>query len=68
MLSSVVDQCLSLALASASRKTNGVGRQSVARGHRWHAPLAAYPRLAAAMEKAEAEGVLRRGRMGSAFQ
>ena len=68
MLSSVVDQCLSMALASAGRKMSLIGNRSQMRGHHWQAPLAAYPRLAAVLEKAEADGLL--GRKGSfrAFQ
>lgn len=62
MLSSVVDQCLSMALASASRKMSLMGNQSFARSQSWRAPLAAYPRLAAAMQKAEADGLLSRQR------
>jgi hypothetical protein len=60
MLLNVVDQCLSLAFASA-RQTRS---RSFASHQRWQAPLAAYPRLQAVMQKAEAEGLLRRtGRM-----
>jgi hypothetical protein len=64
MLLNVVDQCLSMALASAARHASLPRTRAVASGQRWNAPLAAYPRLRAAMEKAEAEGVIpRRGRM-----
>ena len=67
MLSSVVAQCLSMALASASRKVSLRGHRSSTRGQQWQAPLAAYPRLAAALERAAMEGVLSRGRSGQAF-
>ncbi|MCW6510558.1 hypothetical protein [Lichenifustis flavocetrariae] len=59
MLSSVVDQCLSLALASASKQV-GFNRMKTAqrRMNSWQAPLASYPRLQAALAKAQADGVV----------
>lgn len=60
MLSSVVDECLSMALASASRRMSLIGNRSLARSQPWRAPLAAYPRLAAAMQRAEADGLIGR--------
>jgi hypothetical protein len=57
MLSSVVDECLTFAIASASRHVNQRRQRSLSRP-RWDAPLAAYPRLAAALEKAAADGLL----------
>lgn len=57
MLSNVVDQCLTLAIASANRHVSQ-RRQHVVSRNRWNAPLAAYPRLAAALEKAAADGLL----------
>lgn len=59
MLLNVVDQCLSLALAHARRK-NATRGSALGHRSRSHGPLAAYPRLQAAMEKAEADGLLRR--------
>lgn len=67
MLNSVVDQCLSLAIASASRRMSLMGKRTDARRQNWQAPLAAYPRLAAALERAEAEGVLSRNRAARAY-
>ena len=57
MLSTVVDQCLTLAIASASRHVSQRRQRSLS-PHRWNAPLAAYPRLAAALEKAASDGLL----------
>ena len=59
MLSSVVDQCLSLALASASKQAS-FNRMKTAqrRLNAWQAPLASYPRLQAALAKAQADGLV----------
>jgi hypothetical protein len=58
MLSSVVDQCLTLALASASRHVSRKREIAIGRTRPWNKSLAAYPRLAAALDKAAADGVL----------
>ncbi|MDX7950065.1 hypothetical protein P7D22_02600 [Lichenihabitans sp. Uapishka_5] len=66
MLSSVVNQCLSLALTSASRQMSLVGSRATGRA-RWQAPLAAYPRLIAVMAQADREGMISSRRRLSAY-
>lgn len=62
MLKLVVDQCLSLASAASGLQRTPGRTGAAARGSAWQAPLARYPRLQAAMEKAEADGLLARRR------
>lgn len=66
MLRSVVDECISMALASASRRMSQAGTRGLRRPQ-YQGSLAAYPRLAAALQRAEAEGILNRSRAGRAF-
>ena len=66
MLRSVVDECISMALASASRRMSQTGGRNLRRPE-YQRSLAAYPRLAAALQRAEADGVLSRSRSVRAF-
>lgn len=62
MLKLVVDQCLSMASAASELQRSPERSGLAARRLAWQAPLARYPRLQAAMEKAEADGLLARRR------